>query len=137
MENSDTLNKIANINVRKININTYNSNHNSGNNNEIKPRKANALSSQMNLNNNHLKLIKNNANDYLISNDKFNLNNQLSQNMKMRNEFLNSSHKPINSNWEGRNFYYYKQNLMMMNNSAHNQNNSNFVNTKLYSSNHH
>ena len=137
MENSDILNKIANTNVRKININTYNSNHNSGNNNEIKPRKANALSSQMNLNNNHLKLIKNNANDYLISNDKFKLNNQLSQNMKMRNEFLNSSHKPINSNWEGRNFYYYKQNLMMMNNSAHNQNNSNFVNTKLYSSNHH
>ena len=137
MENSDILNKIANTNVRKININTYNSNQNSGNSSEIKPRKVNALNSQMNLNSNHLKLIKNNANDYLISNDKFKLNNQLSQNMKMRNEFLNSSHKPINSNWEGRNFYYYKQNFMMMNNSDHNQNNSNFVNTKLYSSNHH
>ena len=120
--------------MRKININTYNSNYIPINNNEIIHRKSNRFQSPKYLNNNLLKLNKSNDKNYLISNDKFKLNNQPQQTMKLRNDLLNDSHQPIEPNFGGRNFNYYKENNMIMNNSFQNQNYSSFNKRKIYNS---
>ena len=133
-ENNTKPIKTANTKMRKININTYNSNYIPINNNEIIHRKSNRFQSPKYLNNNLLKLNKSNDKNYLISNDKFKLNNQPQQTMKLRNDLLNDSHQPIEPNFGGRNFNYYKENNMIMNNSFQNQNYSSFNKRKIYNS---
>ena len=116
-ENNTKTIKTANTKMRKININTYNSNYIPINNNEIIHRKSNRFQSPKYLNNNLLKL-----------------NNQPQQTMKLRNDLLNDSHQPIEPNFGGRNFNYYKENNMIMNNSFQNQNYSSFNKRKIYNS---
>ena len=128
--------KIPNQKKNKININTYNKNYNSVNNNELIHLKSNTImSTPKNLNNNNLNSISNNnARNYLNSIDKYKLNNQQNKNMLLKNELLDISYRPMERNLQGKNFYIYKENFMKMNNSEQKMQNSSFNNKKLYNS---